>query len=179
MAKPLDLDAYLGRINYTGPRTPTYDALTGILQAHIASIPFESFDVLLGRPIRLDSEGLQAKIVTARRGGYCFEHASLMYAALERIGFAPVRHASRVLLQRFLGPNHNDGRVEVWRGGGRKNLSVPAPFGWRCLTSSAIAPFPHPAHRTGHADFPHPALGQDFTPLPTARRAQAGTSVRA
>ena len=39
MAKPLDLDAYLERINYTGPRTPTYDALTGILQAHIASIP--------------------------------------------------------------------------------------------------------------------------------------------
>src|SRR5882757_9695215 len=27
-----------------------------------------------------------------------------------------------------------------------------------------MAPFPHPA-RTGHADLPHPALGQDFTPL--------------
>src|SRR5471032_1563556 len=27
-----------------------------------------------------------------------------------------------------------------------------------------MAPFPHPAHRTGQADFPHPALGQDFTP---------------
>jgi hypothetical protein len=34
-------------------------------------------------------------------------------------------------------------------------------------------------HRTGQADFPHPALGQDFTPSPTARRAQAGTGVRA
>src|ERR1700730_9553903 len=28
-------------------------------------------------------------------------------------------------------------------------------------------------------DLPHPALGQDFTPSPTARRAQAGTGVRA
>jgi hypothetical protein len=28
-----------------------------------------------------------------------------------------------------------------------------------------VTPFPHPAHRTGQADFPHPALGQDFTPL--------------
>ena len=28
-----------------------------------------------------------------------------------------------------------------------------------------MAPFPHPAHRTGQADFPHPALGQDLTPL--------------
>src|SRR5262249_60352800 len=27
--------------------------------------------------------------------------------------------------------------------------------------------------RSGHADFPHPALGQDLTPSPTARRAQA------
>jgi hypothetical protein len=27
-----------------------------------------------------------------------------------------------------------------------------------------VTPFPHPAHRTGQADFPHPALGQDPTP---------------
>src|ERR1019366_8500369 len=27
-----------------------------------------------------------------------------------------------------------------------------------------LTPFPHPSHRTGQADFPHPALGQDFTP---------------
>jgi len=26
-----------------------------------------------------------------------------------------------------------------------------------------MAPFPHPAHRTGQADFSHPALGKDFT----------------
>lgn len=98
MAQPLDLDAYLARINYTGPRAPTFDTVAGILRAHIATIPFESFDVLLGRPIRLDTEGLQAKMVAANRGGYCFEHASLMHAALEVIGLASVRHASRVLL---------------------------------------------------------------------------------
>ena len=70
-------------------------------------------------------------------------------------------------------------RVEMWRGGCRLNISVAASFVWRCLSGSAMAPFPHPAHRTGHADFPHPALGQDFTPSPTARCAQAGTGVRA
>ena len=31
----------------------------------------------------------------------------------------------------------------------------------------AEAPFPLPAHRTGRADFPHPALGQELTPSPT------------
>ena len=44
-------------------------------------------------------------------------------------------------------------------------MSVAASFVWRCLSSSAMTPFPHPAHRTGQADLPRPALGQDFTPL--------------
>src|SRR6266851_5286293 len=59
------------------------------------------------------------------------------------------------------------------------NISVAAPFVRRCLTGSTMAPFSHPAHRTGQADFPHPALGQNFTPSPTARRAQACSGVRA
>ncbi len=56
------------------------------------------------------------------------------------------------------------GRVEMWRGGFRPNISVAASFVWRCLSGSAMTPFPHPAHRTGQADLPHPALGQDLTP---------------
>src|SRR5664279_4041476 len=72
-----------------------------------------------------------------------------------------------------------NGRVEMWRGGFRSNISVSAPFVWRCLIGSAVAPFPHLAHRTGRADLPHPALGQDFTPSPTTRRAQAQSNVRA
>jgi N-hydroxyarylamine O-acetyltransferase len=80
-------------------------------RAHTASIPFESFDVLLGRPIRLDPESLQAKIVAGHRGGYCFEHASLMHAALEAMGFAPVRHCSRVLL---FEPRHESVRQHMF-----------------------------------------------------------------
>ena len=53
------------------------------------------------------------------------------------------------------------GRVEMWRGGSRSGLSVAAPFVWRCPNNLAVAPFPHPAHRTGRAGLPHPALGQD------------------
>ena len=43
----------------------------------------------------------------------------------------------------------------------RLSLSVADPFVCRCLTNSALLPFPHPAHRTGRADLPHPALGED------------------
>ena len=70
-------------------------------------------------------------------------------------------------------------KVGVWRGGARSSMSVAAPFVWRCLSGSTVAPFPHPSHRTGRADRPHPALGQDLTPSSTTRRAQAGSDVRA
>src|ERR1700746_3402317 len=71
-----------------------------------------------------------------------------------------------------------ESRVEMWRRGGTPDISVAALFVWRCLTGSAVAPFPHPAHRTGRADFPHPALGQDVTPSPTARCTRAQSGVR-
>jgi hypothetical protein len=41
------------------------------------------------------------------------------------------------------------------------------------------APFPLSARRTGHADLPHPALGQAFTSSPAARCGQAGSDLRA
>ena len=111
MVNNFDLDAYLGRIGYGGPRTPTYEALAGIIAGHVANIPFEIFDILLRRPIRLDPEGLRAKLITARRGGHCVEHATLMYHALHAIGFNPVRHSSRVL---FLKPRHESIREHMF-----------------------------------------------------------------
>src|ERR1700736_429906 len=92
---------------------------------------------------------------------------------------AAIRGPSRPSTALDPGPMAQTGRVEVWRSGCRLNISVAAPFVWRCLTSSTLAPFPHPAHRTGHADLPTPALGQDLTPSPTTGRARAGSDVRA
>jgi N-hydroxyarylamine O-acetyltransferase len=63
----------------------------------VEHIAFENFDVLLGRPIRLDLASLQDKLVRRRRGGYCFEQVTLFAAVLERLGFAPVRHTARVI----------------------------------------------------------------------------------
>ncbi|WP_255324884.1 MULTISPECIES: IS66 family transposase [Rhodanobacter] len=56
------------------------------------------------------------------------------------------------------------GRVEMWRGGVRFGISVAASFDRRCLTVRTMTPFPHPAHRTVRADFPHTALFQCIRP---------------
>jgi N-hydroxyarylamine O-acetyltransferase len=92
------LDGYLARIGWSGPLAPTLATLTGLLRAHMARIPFENLDVLLGRGIRVDVESVYAKLVTAGRGGYCYEHSTLLQAALEQIGFAPVAHSARVVM---------------------------------------------------------------------------------
>jgi N-hydroxyarylamine O-acetyltransferase len=98
MASQIDLDAYFRRVRWTGATAPNLDSLAGLLRAHTSHIPFENLDVLLGRPIRLDLESFQAKLVRAKRGGYCYEHASLFAAVLEAIGFRLARHAARVIL---------------------------------------------------------------------------------
>ncbi len=93
-----DLPAYLARIAYSGRLEPDRATLAGLLAAHMASIHFENIDVLLGRPIRLDVEGLQDKIVRGRRGGYCFEQATLFDAALRTLGFNTTLRTARVTL---------------------------------------------------------------------------------
>jgi N-hydroxyarylamine O-acetyltransferase len=92
----LDLAAYLERIGYRGPVEPTRGVLDELHLGHVTKIPFENLDILLGRPIRLDVESLQRKLVRDRRGGYCFEHNTLFAAALEEIGFGVTRLAARV-----------------------------------------------------------------------------------
>jgi N-hydroxyarylamine O-acetyltransferase len=93
-----DLPAYLDRIGWHGDPSVNLSTLRDLLRSHMSTIPFENLDVLLHRPVRLDLESLQQKMVGARRGGYCFEHATLFAAALEQLGFAPVRHSARVVL---------------------------------------------------------------------------------
>ena len=92
----LDLDAYLERIAYAGSLAPSRSTLDALHLAHATHIPFENLDILLGRPIRLDLASLQAKLVTGRRGGYCFEQNRLFAAALEALGFAVTPLAARV-----------------------------------------------------------------------------------
>jgi N-hydroxyarylamine O-acetyltransferase len=94
--KGFDLDGYIARINYRGPREPNAQTLAALHLAHLGAIPFENIDVFLGRGVPLDIESLQAKLVRGRRGGYCFEHNTLFAAALGQLGFAVTTLEARV-----------------------------------------------------------------------------------
>lgn len=133
----VDLDAYLARIGYAGPLAPTRDVLKNLHLAHATHIPFENLDVLLGRGIRLDLDSLQAKLVTARRGGYCFEQNILFAAMLEQVGFRVTPLAARVRYRttRILPRTHMLLKVDVegasWIadvGFGSEGLLHPVPL---------------------------------------------------
>jgi N-hydroxyarylamine O-acetyltransferase len=92
----IELTPYLDRVGYRGTREPSLEVLTTLHAAHVAAIPFENLDILLGRPISLELDALQAKMVGNGRGGYCFEQNTLFRAALEVLGFRVTSLAARV-----------------------------------------------------------------------------------
>ena len=91
----LDLDAYLSRVGVTtGP--PTRAALDELLEAHVRTFTFDNIDVLLDQHPGVSLDAVQSKFVGRGRGGYCFEHSTLLAAALERLGFTVERRLGRV-----------------------------------------------------------------------------------
>ena len=91
-----DLPAYLTRTGYTGPLRPTPDVLGELIERHMATIPFEAVDVMLDRGVDLSPASIDRKLLAGRRGGYCFEHASLLRRALVAIGLPVERLLARV-----------------------------------------------------------------------------------
>ncbi|MFF6777109.1 arylamine N-acetyltransferase [Streptomyces sp. NPDC012637] len=95
---PIDLDAYLARIGWSGERRPTPAVLKSVHRAHITGIPFENLDPVLGSAPSLALPGLEAKLVHGDRGGYCYEHNTLLAAALRALGFEVTLLTARVLV---------------------------------------------------------------------------------
>ncbi len=137
-AAPLDLEAYFRRIGHDGLREPSLRCLEALHLAHATRIPFENLDIQLGRPVRIDLESLQAKLVRGGRGGYCFEHNTLFAAVLARLGFQVDTLEARVRLgtTEVRPRTHMALRVRLAEGDwladvgfGGEGLRQPVPFG--------------------------------------------------
>lgn len=149
----MNLDAYFNRIGFTGARTPTLETLRELHLRHAQTIPFENLDSLLKRPVNLDAESLERKLVEQRRGGYCYEQNGLFVLALEALGFRVTRLGGRVVYQRdpdsFPHRTHMLLRVDV----GDESWIADVGFGGFVLTSplrlavDAVQETPHESFR--------------------------------
>lgn len=98
------MDAYLARLGYRGARTATFDTLHALQRQHLLTVPFENLDILLKRPITLDFDSWYIKIVTNKRGGFCYELNGLFAALLSSLGFTVNYLSARVWTGSDFGP---------------------------------------------------------------------------
>lgn len=95
---PIDLDAYLERIGRpAAPLQTSLATLEALIAHHVNAIPFENLSPLLGEGVDISPAGVQAKLVGAGRGGYCFEHSRLFAEVLRALGFTVHELAARVV----------------------------------------------------------------------------------
>ena len=87
LLKAVDVNAYLKRINYRGSLEPTAETLRDLQLAHLLAVPFENLSIHANEPIVLEDEALFEKIVSRRRGGFCYELNGLFAALLRSLGF--------------------------------------------------------------------------------------------
>lgn len=92
----MDVAAYLRRIEYAGATAPSSALLRDLHRQHLFTVPFENLDIALRTPILLDHDALFDKIVTGRRGGFCYELNSLFRELLLALGFEVEMLSARV-----------------------------------------------------------------------------------
>jgi N-hydroxyarylamine O-acetyltransferase len=93
---PFNARSYLDRIVYSGSTEPTAENLRAIHRAHMLAVPFENLDIHIGRPIVCDERRFLHKIVSERRGGFCYELNGAFAALLRELGYQVTLLSARV-----------------------------------------------------------------------------------
>jgi N-hydroxyarylamine O-acetyltransferase len=93
----MNVQAYLDRIHYDGPLRRDAATLAALHRAHLLAIPYEDLDIQFGRAVTTAVPEIFDKIVTRRRGGWCYEMNGLFGWALKELGFKVTRCAGAVL----------------------------------------------------------------------------------
>ncbi len=97
--------AYLDRIGAARPGGPDAAGLRVLHRAHLLTVPFENLSIHLREPVSLDERDLVGKIVTRRRGGFCYELNGAFALLLRALGYRVVAlAAARVWGDGGLGP---------------------------------------------------------------------------
>ncbi|MGW2155121.1 arylamine N-acetyltransferase family protein [Nonomuraea sp. NPDC001699] len=87
---------YLDRFGASRPVPPDVHGLRALQLAHLRAVPFENLSIHLGEPISLATDALFDKLVTRRRGGFCYEQNGLFAALLTTLGYRVTMLAARV-----------------------------------------------------------------------------------
>lgn len=117
MSEKVNLNAYFERIGFSGSIAPNLATLEMLHALHPAAIPFENISPLIGDSVPLDQPSLERKLLSEKRGGYCFEHNLMFKRILEDLDYSVRPLLARVVWTNPDGinapPSHLLLRVEV------------------------------------------------------------------
>lgn len=105
MLNETQIDVYLHRLAYQGPRHADLATLTALHQAHLQHIAFENLDISLGKKLDLSTDALLSKLLLQGRGGFCYELNQAFALLLEALGFTVSRLSARVHNGKDYGPD--------------------------------------------------------------------------
>ena len=118
--------------------TPDRETLFRLQCAFLQAVPYENLDILAGRPLSLAEDALYDKLVTRRRGGYCFEINGFFAVLLRSMGYTVTEYLARYLRgetaipmrrHRVLRVTANDGSAWIADAGiGQESFRQPLPY---------------------------------------------------
>src|SRR3970040_1408589 len=114
----MDPTTSLARIGAVRPLAPSAEALSSLQVAHVLHVPFEILDIVIGRSISLELPAIYDKIVTRRRGGFCYELNGLFAWLLDALGYRTTRLSERRGGALVAGPRRRSAGRGGRRGGG-------------------------------------------------------------
>ncbi|CAH1538548.1 putative Arylamine N-acetyltransferase [Vibrio owensii] len=140
-----DLKAYLNKIGVTQQLDVSVDTLFALHNAQHRRLPFENFDIALGKGISTSEQDIINKLVYHERGGYCFELNGLLLRVLQQVGFKARPLLGRVHLSGTpSGRTHQFTLVTL----GDEKWIVDAGFG----SNTPRAPLPFVINQPIHTD---------------------------
>jgi N-hydroxyarylamine O-acetyltransferase len=123
------LAAYLDRIGVKRPEALDAEALRVLHRAHLLAVPFENLSIHLSEPISLDGDALLGKIVTRRRGGFCYELNGAFALLLRALGAEVTMVSARVYGNGSFGPPFDHLALLVRLAGGSGPWLADVGFG--------------------------------------------------
>ena len=120
---------YLAKVTAKQPEV-SISFIKELQNQHISKFPFSSLGVLLHEDLSLESQVLFARVVTNKRGGYCFEHNKIFFEVLSSFGFECQIVLARVLLNRDIDIPRTHRITKVALSG--SNYIVDVGFGPQC-----------------------------------------------
>lgn len=107
MLSATQAEQYLQRIGCGPAGAADEEQLRLLHRAHLLHVPFENLDIHWKRPIVLDVDRFFEKIVTRKRGGFCFELNGLFHALLVQLGYEVTMLSARVFGEKGYSPEYD------------------------------------------------------------------------